>query len=157
PPSGSPSLLQLLVSSKAPSLPPHYRTSSLLWASPTPGPGLLPQLWIPARRTGHVATPQPAGSPKFLSALSLRAVPFHPGTLHECFCLLLPHESQASSNSADWPLSLGVTRPDRVHLRYGSQVRRTRLRQKDCSCLRSLATCRIGNLQGELLSVHKIR
>src|SRR5436309_6536385 len=101
--------------------------------------------------------PQPAGSPKFLSALSLRAVPFHPGKLHECFCLLLPHESQASSNSADWPLSLGVTRPDRVHLRYGSQVRRTRLRQKDRSSLRSFGYLSNRQLQGELLSVHKIR
>src|SRR5258708_31955044 len=33
------------------------------------------------------------GSPRFLTDLSLRAVPFHPGKLHECICLLLPHEA----------------------------------------------------------------
>jgi len=30
--------------------------------------------------------------------------------------------------SAGWPPSIGVTRPDRVHLRYGSRVRSARLR-----------------------------
>jgi len=29
--------------------------------------------------------------------------------------------------SAGWPLSIGVTRPNRVHLRYGSRVRSARL------------------------------
>ena len=59
---------------------------------------------------------------------------------------LLPGGYQASSNPADWPLSIGVTRPNRVHLRYGSQVRRARLRQPDCSGPRSLGYLLNGQL-----------
>src|SRR5437762_2871178 len=102
------------------------------------GPWAFLQLWI--SEVGWVLLLSlPAGSPRFLTDLSLRAVPL-PGKLHECFCLLLPHEFQASSSLADWPLSLCVTRPNRVHLRYGSQVHLTRLRQKSHPFLRSLGS-----------------
>ena len=37
-------------------------------------------------------------------------------------CSLLPRRCQASSSLADWPPPLSVTRPNRVRLRYGSQV-----------------------------------
>ena len=48
-------------------------------------------------------------------------------------CSLLPRRLQASSSSADWPPPFGVTRPNRVHLRYGSQVCFPGFRQKDYS------------------------
>src|SRR5712692_1889979 len=48
-------------------------------------------------------------------------------------CSLLPHRYQASSSLADWPPSLCVTRPNRVRLRYGSQVCFPGFHQTDCS------------------------
>ena len=63
----------------------------------------------------------------------------------------------ASSSLADWPLSLGVTRPKRVRLRYGLRLRRIEasLRWIAPPCAR-LATCVTSNSHGELLSVHEI-
>ena len=40
--------------------------------------------------------------------------------------------------TADWPLSPGVTRPNRVRLRCGTQVRSTALRRRDCARRRPL-------------------
>jgi len=40
---------------------------------------------------------------------------------------------QASAFPAAWPFSLCVTRPNRVRLRRGSQVRSTELRRQNCS------------------------
>ncbi len=39
----------------------------------------------------------------------------------------------ASSISTDWPLSIRVTRLNRVRFRYGSRVRLPRLRRRNCS------------------------
>jgi hypothetical protein len=59
------SYLLQLVFSEAPWLHPHYRTSPLLRASPTPGTGRS-RLFIPAG--GCIVLPRrsPAGSPRFL-------------------------------------------------------------------------------------------
>src|SRR5207247_10125123 len=43
------------------------------------------------------------------------------------------HQWQASAVLADWPLSLYVTRPNRVRFRYGSQFRLARHRVADYS------------------------
>jgi hypothetical protein len=51
------------------------------------------------------------------------AAPNHPGEPGGCSHPLLHHRRQASSRMGDWPLSLRVTRPNRVRLRYGSRVR----------------------------------
>jgi len=48
-------------------------------------------------------------------------------------CSLLPRRCQASSSLADWPPPLSVTRPNRVRLRYGSQVCLPGFHQTDCS------------------------
>ena len=48
-------------------------------------------------------------------------------------CSLLPRRYQASSSLADWPPPLSVTRPNRVRLRYGSQVCFPGFHQTDCS------------------------
>ena len=49
-------------------------------------------------------------------------------------------------------LASSVSRPNRVHLRYGSRLRFERLRSTDYSILRSLSTCCTSNSHGELLS-----
>jgi hypothetical protein len=48
-------------------------------------------------------------------------------------CSLLPRRYQASSSLTDWPPSPSFTRPNRVRLRYGSQVCVPGFRQKDYS------------------------
>jgi len=68
------------------------------------------------------------GLPGSSADLSTRAVPYHPGKPSDCSHPLLHRRLQASSNREDWPLPQSVTRPKRVRLRYGSRVRRTRLR-----------------------------
>ena len=73
----------------------------------------------------------PAGLPGSSIDLSTRAVPSHPGEFDECTCPLLVRQWQASGSLAPWPLALSVTRPNRVRLRYGSRVHRTRLRSFD--------------------------
>jgi len=73
------------------------------------------------------------GLPGSLTDLSMRAVPFHPGKPDECTHPLLLRRWQASTNLADWPLPISVTRPIWVRLRYGSHVRRPRLRTTNCS------------------------
>src|SRR5439155_14456 len=47
----------------------------------------------------------------------------YPGEPGGCGHPLLHHRWQASSRMAAWPLSVCVTRPNRVRLRYGSRVR----------------------------------
>ena len=103
--------------------------------------------------------PVPPGLPGSSTNLSLRAVPFHPGRLLGCMCLLLPRGSLASPSQAGWPPPLCVTRPIRVHA-YGITARRFAARGFVTGITPDharLATCRTGNLHGELLSVHKIR
>ena len=48
-------------------------------------------------------TGRPAGPPKFLSALSTPAVPYHPGPPDGCTYLLLRRQFQASPSLAGWP------------------------------------------------------
>jgi hypothetical protein len=59
------------------------------------------------------------GSPKFMIALSTPAVPNHPGPPSDCMHLLLHRRFQASPSLEGWPRPICVTRPNRVHLRYG--------------------------------------
>ena len=56
------------------------------------------------------------GSLRFLTALSMPAVPSHPGKPTRCACSLLRGWLRASPFSEGWPLSIGVTRPKRVQL-----------------------------------------
>ena len=65
----------------------------------------------------------PPGLPGSSTDRSPRAVPNHPGEPGGCGHPLLHHRWQASSRMAAWPLSVCVTRPNRVRLRYGSRVR----------------------------------
>jgi hypothetical protein len=84
--------------------------------------------------------------------LSPCAVPNHPGEPDGCSLPLRPRRCQASSSrkaGADWPLPLYITRPNRVHLCYGSRVRLARLRQTDCSVPCSLGYLLNGQLTGQ--------
>ena len=89
---------------------------------------------------GCVAASAPPGLPVSSTNLSLRAVPNYPGKPGD---VMLPLYSLTGGRLHPlWQagrLSLCVTRPNRVHLHYGSQVRLTRLRQADYSAPRSLS------------------
>ena len=106
----------------APFAPGWLGLSLLLWGRPTPDGALPPAPNLPGSST----------------SLSLRAVSSHPGEPVGCIQVPLRRRWQASSYPEDWPLPLCVTRPNRVHLRCGSQVRRAGLRLGDCSFRRRL-------------------
>ena len=86
------------------------------------------RLCIPERRRFRFPFPVLPGLPGSLTNLSLRAVPNHPGKPCRCNSRFFPagiglhHLRQAGR------ISTHVTRPNRVHFRYGSQVRIARLR-----------------------------
>jgi hypothetical protein len=56
-------------------------------------------LWIPTRRCTRTSP----GLPESCISLSTRALPTHPGRSDACTCSLLPHRSQASAPSEEWP------------------------------------------------------
>ena len=73
------------------------------------------------------------GLPGSSADLSACAVSFHPGRPAKCTCSLLPLPWQASPLYGGLAASIGVTRPIRVRLRYGSRVRSPGLRRRDYS------------------------
>ncbi len=79
----------------------------------------------PLAQASPPGLPEPALSEAKSSStdLSPRAVPYHPGEPGDCSHPLLRHRWQASSGPGAWPLSLCLTRPNRVRLHYGSRVR----------------------------------
>ena len=108
----------------APSL--HGRYPLLRYYEPVRLPAKPPQGYAfpsgvgPPHQKSETAPP---GLPGSSTDLSPCAAPNHPGEPGGCSCPLLHHRRQASSRMGDWPLSLCVTRPNRVRLRYGSRVR----------------------------------
>jgi len=86
---------------------------------------------------GRVAASAPPGLPVSSTNLSLRAVPNHPGKPGVAMLPLFNAGGRLHHLRQAGRLSLSVTRPNRVYLHYGSQVRLTRLRQTDCSAPRS--------------------
>ena len=108
-------------------------------------------------RLPRVAAPPPTGPPRFLTDLSLRAAPFHPGKSGDSFPLhpspvagfiLFGRLATSTNRNEAEPGSLSALRlagsPFEAS-RHG--LRRGRARS---------ATCRMGNLHGEFLSSHKI-
>jgi hypothetical protein len=87
-----------------PFAPRSLPASSLLWAGPTPNRGRSRVMFSSEALVVFPTTPP--GLPGSSTDLSPRAVPFHPGKSHRCFCPLLHGECQASSHLEDWPLSL---------------------------------------------------
>ena len=107
--------------------------------------------------SGPAAFPALPGLPGSSTDLSLRAVPNHPGRSGECLLIASPPITGFIILGRLAP-STSVTRPNRVHLRYGSQVRFPGFRQTDYSCPAPVQLhVRTSNLHGELLSVHKIK
>jgi hypothetical protein len=103
-------------------------TMSLSDSRPEP----FPRLWIPSGRWFWFPFPALPGLPGSSTVLSLRAVPNHPGRPGGCLLVASPPVTGfitlgrlATSNS--------VTRPNRVRLRYGSQVCFPGFHQRDCS------------------------
>jgi len=90
-----------------------------------------PWLCIPSGRWGPVTLSPPcrvSQDPRLIYPCALSpTTPEGPAGA----CSLLPRQCQASSSLADWPPPLSVTRPNRVHLRYGSQVCFPGFRQAD--------------------------
>ena len=72
------------------------------------------------------------GLPGSSTDLSLRAVPNHPGRSGECLLIASPPVT-GFIILGRLATSISVTRPNRVHLRYGSQVCFPGFHQPDCS------------------------
>jgi len=114
-----------------------------------------------------VATPCAAGSPRFLSGSFPARCPHPPRKARQ---VLLPVASPPVSGfiifgslatfdcPANQKVAGSVTRPNRVYITLrlaGSPFEASP--REIAPTLARLATCRTGNLHGELLSVHKIR
>ena len=131
----------------APSL--HSRYLLLCYSGPVRLPYGAASRVMHSPRALAASPATPPGLPGSSTDLSPCAVPNHPGEPGGCSRPLLHHRCQASSRMADWPLPVYTTRPNRVHLRYGSRVRLARLRHADCSASRSLGPSADG-LNGQL-------
>ena len=103
----------------------------------TPLPSYYGPVRLPTRAAKGLFLPQRCcgwghtlpGLPGSSANLSARAVPYHPGEPDSCIRPLLHCRHWASPILNGWPLSLSLTRPRRIRLRYGSRLRLTRLRQ----------------------------
>ena len=95
-------------------------------------PGPIPRLWIPSGGEGRLSFPALPGLPGSSTDLFLRAVPNYPGRSGECLLIASPPVS-GFIILGRLATSTSVTRPNRVHLRYGSQVCLPGFRQPDCS------------------------
>jgi hypothetical protein len=94
-------------------------------------PGPIPWLCIPSGRWFWLPFPALPGLPGSSTDLSLRAVPNHPGRSGECLLIASPPVT-GFIILGRLATSVSVTRPNRVHLRYGSQVRVPGFHQKGC-------------------------
>jgi hypothetical protein len=100
----------------------RYPASPLIWASPTPCRAAPTVMY--SRSTLVAVAPTQQGLPGSSADLSTRAVPNHPGRSAGCIRLLLHHRScLASSKSGGLATFVFLSRPNQVHLRYGSRVR----------------------------------
>ena len=81
----------------------------------------FPRLWIPSGRWFWFPFPALPGLPGSSTDLSLRAVPNHPGRPVGCLLVASPPVT-GFIKSGRLATFVSVTRPNRVRLRYGSQV-----------------------------------
>jgi hypothetical protein len=110
---------------------------------------------FPQRLGLSLLFPVPSGLPGSSTDLSSRAVSYHPGRSDGCFYPLLPHRCQASPLSGGLAtfVSTNEAEMSSLTLRLTSSPQQGSARRitPTHACR---ATCRTGNLQGELLSVH---
>ena len=90
--------------------------------------------------------PHPAGSPRFLDRSVPTRRPLSPRRAPPVLAPITSRQVSGFIKSGRLAALTCVTRPNRVHLRYGSQVRRARLRQPDCFGPRSLGYLLNGQL-----------
>src|ERR1039457_366383 len=93
-------------------------------------PEPFPRLLIPSGRWGRLPFPALPAPPGSSTDLFLRAVPNHPGRSGESLLIASPPIS-GFIPSGGLATFTGVTRPNRVRLRYGSQVCFPGFRQPD--------------------------
>jgi hypothetical protein len=118
-------------------------------------PGPLLGLFIPPARWTSLRPPRRVSQvPRLICPRALSpATPEGPAAaLAPCFTASVRLHPQGRTGHLQVPL----TRPNRVHLRYGSRVRLARLRRTNYSVSRSLGYLSNGQLQGKLLSAYKI-
>jgi len=121
-------------------------------------PGRSLELFIPPRR----GSPDPVGEPPrrasqvpqpiFLRALSPLTPRSPAAACAHCFTTSVRFHPHRKTDH--FPFAL--TRPKRFHLRYGSRIRRSRLRRRDYSRARSIGYLSNGQLQDKLLSAYTI-
>lgn len=138
---------------KAPSLHRSYPASSLLCASPTPGQSRTQGYSFPCDVVEQTTLSRVSQVPRsfFPRALS-PTIPESPAAAFAC-CFTDGYRFQhlRKTDHSQFP----VTRPNRVRFRYGSRVRRSRLRTSGITptCAR-LSTCQTGNSHDGYLSIH---
>jgi hypothetical protein len=118
-------------------------------------PGPPPGLFIPPARWTSLRPPRRASQvPRLIGPRALSpTTPEGPAAASApCFAASIRLHPRGRTGHLQVPL----TRPDRVHLRYGSRVRLARLRRTDYSVSRSLGYLSNGQLQGKLLSAYEI-
>jgi hypothetical protein len=118
-------------------------------------PGPLPGLFIPPERWTALRPPRRASQvPRLICPRALSpTTPEGPAAASAlCFAASVRLHPRGRTGHLQVPL----TRPNWVHLRYGSRVRSARLRRTNYSVSRSLGYLSNGQLQGKLLSAYKI-
>jgi hypothetical protein len=119
-----------LVFSKAPSLHGHYPASPLLWASPTPAQVRLPVMSSLGRVCPWAGLPGLPRAERRVPRLFFRRTPSpftpeSPMIASSRFFII----STGFIQSGRLATLTGVTRPNRVHLRYGLRLCLSRLRR----------------------------
>ena len=124
-----------LLNGRAPSFHGRYPASSLLCAPPTPVQAAF-RLCLPLGVGFH----PPDGSPRFLDQSFDARCPQPPRLSSTvAFARSSPWIPDFGTSGILGRLASSVSRPNRVHLRYGSRLRFERLRSTDYSILRSLS------------------
>jgi len=119
-----------------------------------PGPHL--RLFIPPRRWSRCARPPRRASqvPRLICPRALS--PTTPEGPAAAFALSFTASIRLHPRGRTGHPQVPLTRPNRVHFRYGSRVRLAGLRRTNYSVSRSLGYLSNGQLQGKLLSAYKI-
>lgn len=118
-----------MLNGRAPSFHGRYPASSLLCAPPTPVQAAF-RLCLPLGVGFH----PPGGSPRFLDQSFDTRRPQPPRLSSTvAFARSSPWIPDFGTSGILGRLASSVSRPNRVHLRYGSHLRFERLRRSDCS------------------------
>jgi len=142
------------VPGQAPWLHGHYPTSQLLWACPTPDQG---HQWVISSPEVLRLRPLPAGPPRFLDQSVSTRRPLSPRRARQLHTSVssLPALGFTYPGRMATPIQYNEAEMDSLALRLAPSPHEASPDRVTPSRARS-ATCQTDNLQGELLSVHKI-